>query len=158
MKAWLAAVGLTLTEAARALEVRGFALSGQPGYRAKVVGWRLGALTAALALLTSCDALRFERSNKEVNALLYQSNGTLDNVAATAAMNRRFPAGSKVTDLESLVRSVGGRCGRWRGQTYCEIPTRGTVCVENAIILTVLTAPAGDTIEHIDVRGAMTGC
>lgn len=126
--------------------------------RTRAVGWRRGALTAALALLASCDSLRFERSNQELNELLYQSNGSLDNAAATAAMNRRFPAGSKFTDLESLVRSVGGRCGHWRGQIYCEIPTRGTICVENTIALTVRLAPAADTIEHIDVRGGMTGC
>ena len=102
--------------------------------------------------------MRFERSNKELSELLYQTSGTLDNTAATAAMNARFPPGSKFTALASLVHSVGGRCGRWRGQTYCEIPTRGTVCVENAIFMTVLEASPGDTIEHIEVRGGMTGC
>lgn len=119
---------------------------------------RFGLLSAVLALAAACGAQRFERSHREVGALLHQSDGTLDVGAATAAFNARFPAGSRFTDLQSLVRSVGGRCGHRHAQTMCEIPISGTVCVVNAIALAVRTAPAGDTIEHIEVRGGMTGC
>ncbi|HYL01949.1 MAG TPA: hypothetical protein VEU54_00885 [Steroidobacteraceae bacterium] len=126
--------------------------------RCRSLGWRAALLSAVLTLLAACGAQRFDRSNQEVRALLYRSDGTLDDGAATAAFNARFPAGSKFTDLQSLVRSVGGRCGHRHAQTMCEIPTRGTVCVVNAIALAVRTAPAGDTIEHIEVRGGMTGC
>jgi hypothetical protein len=119
--------------------------------------WRFG-LAPTAAVLAACGAMNFHRSNEVVTRLLYPRGGSLDTAAATAAMNARFPAGSAIADLRSLVRSVGGRCDRRLGQMYCEIPTRGTVCVVNEILLSVVTTAADDRIEHIEVRGGMTGC
>jgi hypothetical protein len=120
---------------------------------------RVGVPTIAfVAVLNGCDILGFDHSTKVARAVLYRPDGKLDEAAATAAMNARFPAGSKVADLESFVHSLGGRCNVLGANEYCYIPTSGAFCVAQEILLTVVTSAAADTIKHIEAKAATAAC
>ncbi len=109
----------------------------------------LRQLWAALAVSTAlagCDAFGFNRTPEVAKSLLFRPNGKLDEVTTSAALNARFPSGSRFSDLESFAQSFAGRCGHSQGRSWCDIPLRGVICDTRVMWLSVVTRP-DDTIE-----------
>ena len=119
---------------------------------------RLLAIPFSVAVV-GCDVLGFDHSTRVAKALVYHADGKPDNAATTAAINARFPSGSRFVDLQSFVGSLGGRCGhtQQRESAVCTIPLSGAICVVHVIFLNVTTLP-DDTIQHIEAKGAMEAC
>jgi hypothetical protein len=114
-------------------------------------------LMLLLLAVSACDVLGFDHSTRVAKAVLY-SNDKLDNAAVTAAMNARFPGGSKLVDLEVFVKSLGGRCvNSVQGEPLCTIPVRGGFCVANVIFLSITLSP-DDSIQHIEAHAGTEAC
>jgi hypothetical protein len=114
----------------------------------------LFGLTLATA---GCEVLGFDHSARIAKALLYHDD-KLDDVATTAALNARFPAGSNLGDLQLFVSSLGGRCSRAQdGHPICEIPVRGGFCVVTVISLSVILS-SEDKIQHVEAHAGTAAC
>ena len=119
-----------------------------------------GLLLVVLSLsVAGCDVFGFDHSTGVAKALVYRADGKPDNAATTAAINARFPSGSKFTDLQTFVKALGGRCVHTRQQERksCSIPVRGAFCVVHEIFFAVTTLP-DDTIQQIEASGGMEAC
>jgi hypothetical protein len=108
--------------------------------------------------VVGCDVLGFDHSTRVAKALVYHVDGKPDNAATTAAINARFPSGSKFTDLQSFVKSLDGRCFKTlQGRPMCEIPVSGAFCVSHVIFLSIVALP-DDTIQHIEAHEGTEAC
>jgi hypothetical protein len=96
--------------------------------------------------IAGCGVLGFDHSTRVARKLVYQTNGVPNYAAVTAALNARFPSGSKLSDLKSFVRSLGGDCGR---TGVCNIPLSGVICAYSGIWVSVVTSSDG-SIQHIE--------
>jgi hypothetical protein len=109
---------------------------------------RFWAALAVSTALAGCDAFGFNRTPEVAKSLLLGPNGKLDEATTSAALNTRFPSGTRFSDLEAFAQSLGGRCGHSQGRSWCDIPLRGVICDTRVMSLSVATRP-DDTIEHI---------
>jgi hypothetical protein len=114
-------------------------------------------LILPLPVIVACDVLGFDHSTRVAKAVLYHDN-KLDGAATTAAMNARFPAGSKLADLRVFVKSLGGRCVDVpHGEPLCTIPLHGGFCVVNVLFLSIAVSSDG-TIQHIEASAGTEAC
>jgi hypothetical protein len=120
---------------------------------------QLGRLLAVLllVLVPGCDAFGIHQATRVAKTLLFQPDGRLDNATVTAALNARFPSGSKFTELELFVKTWGGRCGHSPGRVWCTIPLSGTICAVSVIAMSVVML-GDDTIQHIEATGESRTC
>jgi hypothetical protein len=120
----------------------------------------LRQFSVALAVSTTlagCDAFGFNRTPEVAKGLLLLGNGKLDEVTTSAALNARFPPGSRFSDLQSFAQSLRGRCGHSEGRSWCDIPLRGVFCDTRVMSLLVVTRP-DDAIEHIQATELARTC
>jgi len=115
------------------------------------------AALAVSTLLAGCDAFGFNSTREVAKRLLFQPNGKLDEAATSAALNARFPPGSRFNDLQSFAQSLGGRCGHSQGRSWCDIPLRGVICDTRVMSLSVVTR-SDDSIEHIQATELARTC
>ena len=119
----------------------------------------LWAIIAVATALAGCDAFSINQTRLVAKALLVRPDGKLDDNVALAALNARFPAGSKFSDLQSFAQSFGGRCGQVQdqGRAWCDIPLHGVICDTRRMALSVVMRPDG-TIERIDATETAKTC
>jgi hypothetical protein len=110
-------------------------------------------LFAFLLILGGC----FDRTKRIAIHTLLDDNGTLDKASYTAALEKRFPAGSSIAGLQRYVVAVKGTCTKTESEKYrCEIPVRGTVCYAYFIGIDVNTDD--DSIRELKVQFGDLSC
>jgi hypothetical protein len=83
--------------------------------------------------------------------------GTFDEIAYSAALRAKYPAGTPVKLVLDYVQQSKGECNeRGPGRVWCEIPTRGGFCWAQLIGLDLGVANEAVTDIRVNIGGL--GC
>ena len=78
-----------------------------------------------------------------MQAILYETDGTINEKALNSLLLARFPIGSESSALKSFVASLNGQCSETSDSLNCAITVAGTLCAYSGIDIATKISPPG---------------
>jgi hypothetical protein len=113
--------------------------------------------TVCLLLTLQLCGCSFDRRRDVAYDVLYKADGRENDLAFSAALAQKFPAGSDVSSLRAFTKSANGECtSKEDGVLACEIATRGKFC--QARLIRIEATLNGDLIQSLNFKSGGLGC
>ncbi|AEG01782.1 hypothetical protein [Methylomonas methanica] len=134
----------------------------------KKIKWLLVFLLAVPILLVVLGffqlwKMSYNHTGEISTALIYgetnkSKDAQLNNQIITTVLNTRFPSGSKLADLHSMIDKLGGKCKvNPKGGIDCRISQSSTFCISSWLDI-LIDINADETIKDIEARSEWLGC